>query len=184
MRSRTLTLLRALAVRFLMFILCRAAKNEPRKRAQAFPLGTPWHCRAARIKTRFDSAPSGRASNFVNTHGRQRKQKNVAFRFAQNLCRQGCVAHSKKIYISACVHLPCLQVSLTCKRKVCICSPSQKHWRRQRRQFLRALGVLRGAPLNPLSWFVLSRTRKNEHKNPHRSARAESAQYDRQKEQS
>ena len=28
----------------------------------------------------------------------------------------------------------------------------------------RAVGVLRGLPLNPLSWFVLSRTRKNEHK--------------------
>jgi len=24
-----------------MFILCRAAKNEPRKRAKTFPLGTP-----------------------------------------------------------------------------------------------------------------------------------------------
>ena len=30
----------------LMFILCRAAKNEPRKRAKTFPLGTPRHCRA------------------------------------------------------------------------------------------------------------------------------------------
>ena len=29
-----------------MFILCHAAKNEPRKRAKAFPLGSPRHCRA------------------------------------------------------------------------------------------------------------------------------------------
>ena len=31
-----------------MFILCRAAKNEPSKRAQAFLLGTPWHCRPSK----------------------------------------------------------------------------------------------------------------------------------------
>jgi len=36
----------------LLFILCRAAKNEPRKRAQAFPLGTPCACRSTKIKTR------------------------------------------------------------------------------------------------------------------------------------
>ena len=42
-------------------------------------------------------------------------------------------------------------------------------------------GVLRGLPLSPLSWFVLSRMRKNEHPNRHRSARAEGSQYDRQK---
>jgi len=33
--------LRAALYRSWMFILCHAAKNEPRKRAQAFPLGTP-----------------------------------------------------------------------------------------------------------------------------------------------
>ena len=35
-----------------VFILCRAAKNEPRKRAKTFPLGSPWHCRSTRSKTR------------------------------------------------------------------------------------------------------------------------------------
>ena len=37
----TLCLRHAFAVQSLLFILCHAAKNEPRKRAQAFPLGTP-----------------------------------------------------------------------------------------------------------------------------------------------
>ena len=31
-----------------MFILCRAAKNEPRKRAKTFPLGTPLVARERR----------------------------------------------------------------------------------------------------------------------------------------
>ena len=35
-----------------MFILCRAAKNEPRKRAKTFPLGSPWHCRSTKSKTK------------------------------------------------------------------------------------------------------------------------------------
>jgi hypothetical protein len=39
LRSRTLAQLRALAARFLMFILCRAAKNEPRKRAKGCAFG-------------------------------------------------------------------------------------------------------------------------------------------------
>ena len=46
-------------------------------------------------------------------------------------------------------------------------------------------GFLKGIrPLSPLSWFVLCRMTKNEHKRRNRSARDAVAQYDRQKKKS
>jgi hypothetical protein len=49
--SYGLAQLRALGVPFFMFILCRAAKNEPRKRAKGS--NTPWHPAVRHAKTLF-----------------------------------------------------------------------------------------------------------------------------------
>ncbi len=52
--SYGLALLRALGVPVLMFILCHAAKNEPRKRARTFPPGPPFDCRSSNLTEEKD----------------------------------------------------------------------------------------------------------------------------------
>jgi len=83
-------------------LLLGVSQEVAKKETQAFPLGTPRHCRAAGIKTRFDSASKGSASCLANTHGRQRKQGVLLSVFVQNFRKQGCVAHSKN-FLHSCL---------------------------------------------------------------------------------
>jgi hypothetical protein len=57
-----------------LFILCRAAKNEPRKRAKAFPLGSPGIAALQREPRDKHKKLLCVASNTANTRGRRRKQ--------------------------------------------------------------------------------------------------------------
>jgi hypothetical protein len=90
-----------------------------------------------------------------------------------NLCKQGSVADSKdfcnRIVRNTFVLAIFYQIA---NAKSEFAKLRKNIGGAERRQFLRALGVLRGLPLNPLSWFILSRMRKNEH---NRSASARSS---------
>jgi hypothetical protein len=76
-------------------LLLAARQEVTKKRAKTFPLGSPFPCRSARQKTRFDSVPTGRASSLANTRGRQRKQELFLFVLLKLWVITGCVADSK-----------------------------------------------------------------------------------------
>ena len=174
------TALRARSRMFLCHFFASSQRNGERKDARTFPPGPP-SAAAAGLPRRYACAGKRPARifaipfclKFVLNRARSRYQK-IGNRLARATSVPAC-----NVCLFALANKQTCDFGLPKSIFYQIANAKSEFAKlrkniggAERRQFLRALGVLRGLPLNPLSWFILSRMRKNEH---NRSASARSS---------
>ena len=143
-----------------MFILWRAPKNEPRKRAKAFPLGSPQG-------NRDGVAAAGCLC-------RQEFGKDFAAPFwFENCANMGALHLAKTFAFAWCVILPCWRFTIRTPTQNLNLLILAKTWLPCNR-FCAHLGFQGGNPLVPFLSPILCGKAKNRHKFPARACRRHS----------
>jgi len=139
-----------------MFILCRAAKNEPRKRAKTFPLGSPCDCRSSKWTEEkdIDAFTASLAKSSTRAAGGESKRG-----FVKKLVELGAVNDSKTFLLSFLrasfvsvffFKTPTQRLELLTFASCCALAPAKTH-----------CGVPRGIrPLGSFLGYFLGKTKK------------------------